>query len=73
MTPLQYMLSVMRDKKADDVRRDRMAIAAAPFVHGRASDIAKPGTKEQAQAAAVTAADGTEWADILPSQGAPLQ
>jgi phage terminase small subunit len=33
--PLDYMLSVMRDPAADLARRDRMAIAAAPFVHGR--------------------------------------
>lgn len=34
-TPLDYMLKVMRDSSADPVRRDRMAIAAAPFVHAR--------------------------------------
>jgi len=35
MTPLDYMLMVMRDPNADDVRSDRMAIAAAPFIHSR--------------------------------------
>lgn len=73
LTPLEYMLTVMRDAKADAARRDRMAIAAAPFVHGRASDVAKPGTKEQAQAAAVTAAAGTEWDGLLTTPAAPLQ
>ncbi|OWJ71386.1 hypothetical protein CDV50_10290 [Haematobacter massiliensis] len=46
MTPLEYMLGVMNDGDADDARRDRMAMAAAPFVHARASDVA-PGKKEQ--------------------------
>jgi hypothetical protein len=32
-TPLDYMLAVMRDERATPVRRDRMALAAAPFVH----------------------------------------
>ncbi len=35
MTPLDYMLKVMRDRKATKERRDRMAIAAAPFCHAR--------------------------------------
>lgn len=49
--PLDYMLAVMNDPEADNARRDRMAIAAAPYVHGRA-DSDKPGKKEQKQAAA---------------------
>ena len=31
--PLDYMLKVMRSKKADQRRRDAMAIAAAPYLH----------------------------------------
>lgn len=46
MTPLEYMLSVMNCRNADDERRDRMAIAAAPYVHQKASD-KKLGKKEQ--------------------------
>lgn len=57
MTPLEYMLSVMRDAKQDPARRDRMAMAAAPFVHIRPAD-AKPGKKDEKQAAAKTAAVG---------------
>lgn len=34
-TPLDYMLEVMRDRKADLSRRDEMAKAAAPYVHPR--------------------------------------
>ena len=36
-TPLEYMISVMRDPKADARRRDAMAAAAAPYVHHRLS------------------------------------
>ena len=35
MTPLEYMLKVMNDPQADKDRRDRMAIASAPFCHPR--------------------------------------
>jgi hypothetical protein len=51
MTPLEYMMHVMNDDDADDARRDRMAVAAAPYVHARA-EAAAPGKKEQRQAAA---------------------
>lgn len=37
-SPLEYMLSVMSDPRAEKSRRDRMAIAAAPFVHSRAAE-----------------------------------
>lgn len=35
LTPLDYMLKVMNDPGADKDRRDKMAIAAAPFMHPR--------------------------------------
>ena len=35
LTPLDYMLRVMRDEQADDIRRADMAKAAAPYVHPR--------------------------------------
>lgn len=48
-TPLAYMLQVMKDGTADEARRDRMAIAAAPFVHGRAGEVTgKKGEKAKA-------------------------
>jgi hypothetical protein len=37
--PLDYMLEVMRDPKADHKRRDAMAMAAAPYLHARLSTI----------------------------------
>jgi hypothetical protein len=33
--PLDYMLMVMRDPKADHKRRDAMAAAAAPYLHAK--------------------------------------
>jgi hypothetical protein len=35
ITPLEYMLEVMRDRGADKERRDSMAFAAAPYAHAR--------------------------------------
>lgn len=64
LSPLDYMLTVMNDSDADDARRDRMAIAAAPFVHAKPGDV-KLGKKEEADAAALTAGAGTEWGDDL--------
>src|SRR6478672_6208395 len=38
-TPLEYMLRVMRDTKADTHRRDEMAKAAAPYIHPRLASL----------------------------------
>jgi hypothetical protein len=38
-TPLEYMLRVMRDTKADTHRRDDMARAAAPYIHPRLASL----------------------------------
>src|SRR5262245_26627769 len=35
VTPLEYMLGIIRDKNAPEARRDEMAKAAAPYVHPR--------------------------------------
>lgn len=39
ITPLQYMLAVMRDPKAKQARRDDMAGKAAPYVHPKLSSV----------------------------------
>ena len=64
MTPLAYMLSVMNDNKADRTRRDRMAIAAAPYVHGRASEL-DLGKKEMRQIEAQTAHEDSDWSGLV--------
>ena len=63
ITPLEYMLGVLNDPAADAARRDRMAVAAAPFVHPRAEVMA--GKREAAKTAARTAGEGTGWGDDL--------
>lgn len=37
--PLQYVIDVMRNPKASQARRDKMAIAALPFCHARLQSI----------------------------------
>lgn len=63
-SPLEYMLAVMRDDRVDPMRRDRMAIAAAPYVHDKPSDRAL-GKKEQAAIDAQTAHEGTQWEGLM--------
>lgn len=48
LSPLDYMLQVMNDAEADDARRDRMAIAAAPFVHVKPAEV-QGGVKAERQ------------------------
>ena len=43
ITPLEYMLKVMRDSKADAGRRDDMAKAAAPYVHPKLANMQHTG------------------------------
>src|SRR5688572_15764672 len=54
-TPLEFMLAVMNDPAQEANRRDRMAIAAAPFVHPKA---AEQGKKEEREEAAKRASKG---------------
>lgn len=43
ITPLEYMLKVMRDRNAEGARRDDMAKAAAPYMHPRLNAIQHTG------------------------------
>lgn len=53
MTPLEYMLHVMNSQSATPDRRDRMAVAAAPYVHGKKGEGGKKDAlKDAAQRAA---------------------
>lgn len=58
MTPLEYMLAVMNDPDVDAARRDRMAIAAAPFVHARAEAVAGGKKAQRQERAEQSAAEG---------------
>jgi hypothetical protein len=64
MLPLDYMLAVIRDETATRSRRDRMAIAAAPYCHARMADVVK-GKKDQQAEAASMAGIGTTWSSDL--------
>ncbi|MGV1867951.1 MULTISPECIES: hypothetical protein [unclassified Rhizobium] len=44
-TPLEYMLKVMRNPRADSARRNDMAKAAAPYVHPKLASMANTGPK----------------------------
>lgn len=67
-TPLQHMLGVLNDPTAAPNRKDRMAIAAAPYCHARLAEK----TKKAAEAeAAQQAGEGGEWADDLHPDGWP--
>ena len=61
LTPLQFMLNVMNDSEADPARRDRMAVAAAPFCHPRA----ERGKRARAEEDAQTAGQDSPWGDDL--------
>lgn len=43
ITPLEYMIRVMRDENADGSRRDEMAKAAAPYMHPRLAAVEHSG------------------------------
>jgi hypothetical protein len=45
-TPLSYMLRVMNDPSAPVERRDKMALAAAPFLHSKLTPTAWLPTRE---------------------------
>jgi phage terminase small subunit len=61
-TPLEYMLRVLNDPDASPSRRDRMAVAAAPYVHPRVD------VKESSKKAAVDLVDETDWNALLVQQ-----
>jgi hypothetical protein len=67
-TPLQYMLRVVRDDNVDPVRRDRMAIAAAPYCHPRVAE-GRVGKKDITANRARALGDGelgkAQWGDDL--------
>lgn len=65
LSPLEYMLNVMNDENTPDERRDRMAIAAAPFLHSKPSDAGKLGKKEERELLAKEKPEGGIWDGLL--------
>lgn len=61
LSPLDFMLALMRDEEQDLKLRTAMAQAAAPYVHAKPGDVAK-GKKEQAQEAASEIASAGKFA-----------
>jgi hypothetical protein len=62
LSPLAYLLSVIRDPGADKARRDRLAIACLPFCHARLAEKTKKAVEAEA---AAKAGVETEWAGDL--------
>lgn len=56
LTPLEYMIQVMRNPDAATDRRDAMAIAAAPYIHPRLSSTQLTGKDGDAIQVELTAA-----------------
>jgi hypothetical protein len=56
LDPLTYMLKVMNDPSVDSVRRDRMAVSAAPFCHPRKGEAGTGKKEEQEEKAKVAGA-----------------
>lgn len=61
MSPLDFMLAVMRDEEQDLKLRMAMAQSAAPYIHAKPSDAPK-GKKEQAQEAAAEISSSGKFA-----------
>jgi hypothetical protein len=53
LTPLEFALQVMNDETQEDARRDRMAIAALPFMHMKKGDGGKKESEKDNAHAAV--------------------
>lgn len=47
LTPLEYMLQVLRDENETPARRDEMAKAAAPYVHPKLSATTLSGDQDK--------------------------
>lgn len=62
-SPLDYMLNVMNDETADDDRRDKMATAAAPYMHLKKGE---GGKKDEKQEAAKSAGRGKFAPTAMP-------
>lgn len=57
LTPLAYMTRIFRDERADQVRRDDMAKAAAPYFHPKLANVEVGGKNGEAIKIHLTAVD----------------
>ena len=74
LTPLEYMLAVLRDETADPERRDEMANAAAPYIHPRLASIEashriKSDVRDLSDAELVATASSTGIAEEAGGEG----
>jgi hypothetical protein len=69
LTPLAYMLAVMRNPKSSQRRRDRMAVVAARYIHRRPADDSVGKKQELLEAAREAGGADSEWADDLLPDG----
>lgn len=53
-TPLEYMLAVMNDPRVEGGRRDRMAVAAAVYLHSKQGEKGVKATRKDAAKSAST-------------------
>jgi hypothetical protein len=66
--------AMVRTALKGNVAAQKALLAMTPALAAPPAEAEKPlGKKEQANADAKTAADGTEWADLLPPNVEPLR
>ena len=68
--PLGFMLKIMNDEAAPAERRDRMAVAAAPYVHPKIGEQGKKASKNEA---ARTIAASTRFGAGAPPKVTPTK
>lgn len=80
MSPIEYMLGIMRDTTADDDRRSWAAEKAAPFFHPKPApmprlvtlDLPKADTAEGVKAALARIVEATAAGEIAPAEAQSL-
>ena len=67
LDPLDYLLRVIGDPKAGDARRDRLALAALPYLHPKVHDrvMTRKEKTRQAVARTMNGDSNDEWSDVL--------
>lgn len=73
VTPLEYMMAIVNDPEADAGRRDRMAVAAAPYLHPKSGEAGRKGELQAAADKAMTGVFATppppRLATVTPLRG----